>query len=277
MKYTQVNFELQPLLPAREILIAELAEMGFDSFEEIESGLQAYIPTADFKPAMLEHLMTAAMDNQLIAWRVQTMPDINWNAEWEKNFDPIIVDNRCLIRAPFHLNLATYPLEIIIEPKMSFGTGHHGTTHLMISELMTMNLSNKKVLDMGSGTGVLAIAAQKLGASHCDAIDIDEWAFENALENIERNKCNQIHCIMGGAEAITIDMNYDLILANINRNILTRDMHLYNKALHTGGAILLSGFYLNDKKDIHEIAQSLGWKLTSQQLKDEWCMLHYTK
>ncbi len=277
MRYTQVVFELKPLLPAREVLVAELADIGFDSFEETESGLKAYIPSDEFKDEMLSELMTSAMPYQHIEWKTEEMPDQNWNAEWEKNFEPIVVDDKCLIRAPFHTGLPTYLLEIIIEPKMSFGTGHHATTHLMIAEMMKMEWKEKRVLDMGSGTGVLAIAAEKLGATQCDAIDIDEWAYENAIENLQRNACSVIHCIKGGAEAIPTNISYDVVLANINRNILTRDMHLYNDALASGGEILFSGFYIHDKKDIDAVAATFDWVLEDQQSRGEWCMLCYKK
>lgn len=276
MKYTQVTFELEPMMPAREVLVAELADLGFDSFEETDKGLLAYIPSQDYKDELLSDLMAANMPDQNLSWQAQPMPDKNWNAEWEKNFEPIIVEEHCLIRAPFHAS-ENYPLEIVIEPKMSFGTGHHATTYLMIAQMLKMDLSSKKVLDMGSGTGVLAIAAEKLGAKDCDAIDIDEWAFENAAENFERNACKHIQNIMGGAEAIPAQTLYNVILANINRNILTRDMHLYNQVLAPNGSILFSGFYTHDKQDIDTVASTFGWTLTDQQSRGEWCALQYHK
>lgn len=277
MKYTEVTFELNPLIPAREVLVAELAELGFDSFVETETGVQAYIPSSEFSENLLKALMTSNMEDQKIAWTIVEMLDQNWNAEWEKNFEPIIVEDKCLIRAPFHNDLPAYELEIVIEPKMSFGTGHHATTYLIVAELMDMNIHGRSVLDMGSGTGVLAIAAEKRGAAACDAIDIDEWAFENATENIERNQCKSIHCLLGGAEVIPSGKFYDIILANINRNILVRDIPLYNNHMKKGSEILLSGFYQYDKTDIHQLATELGWSLAKEQTRYEWCMLKYTK
>ncbi|MFN0031546.1 MAG: 50S ribosomal protein L11 methyltransferase [Flavobacteriales bacterium] len=275
MSHTLVEFELQPLLPAREVLLAELAELGFESFEETPHGLRAYIPSASFSEELLQQLMTAQMDAQVMTWKIFILPEQNWNEAWERNFDPIVVDEKCLIKAPFHKGIRSYPLEIIIEPKMSFGTGHHATTHLMLGAMLRMNWKNKQVLDMGSGTGVLAIAAEKLGAAHCTAIDIDIWAYENALENAERNQCTHITCIQGGAETIATDAKYDVVLANINRNILQRDMHLYVAAMSKGASILLSGFYVHDVADISRIATPLGLALQQQNTRDEWCMLHY--
>lgn len=277
MKYTEVTFELNPLLPAREVLVAELADLGFDSFVETETGVQAYIPSSDYSEELLKNLMTTSMEHQSIGWTVIEMPDQNWNAEWEKNFEPIIVEGKCLIRAPFHRDLPALELEVVIEPKMSFGTGHHATTYLIVAELMNMNLTGKEVLDMGSGTGVLAIVAEKRGAKHSDAIDIDEWAYENAVENITRNQCHHIQCVLGGAEAIPSDKKYDILLANINRNILMRDMEVYNQHLMVGSEILLSGFYLYDKSDLDGKATSLGWKWIGENTRNEWCMLRYQK
>ncbi|MFM9984555.1 MAG: 50S ribosomal protein L11 methyltransferase [Flavobacteriales bacterium] len=277
MKYTEVTFELNPLIPAREVLVAELADLGFDSFVETETGIQAYIPSSEFSENLLKALMTSDMEDQKIAWTIVEMPDQNWNAEWEKNFEPIIVDDKCLIRAPFHKDLPAYELEIEIEPKMSFGTGHHATTYLIVAELMSMELNGLSVLDMGSGTGVLAIAAEKRGAAACDAIDIDEWAFENATENCLRNQCKYIHCVLGGAEVIPDQKYYDLILANINRNILMRDLPVYDHHLRAGSEILLSGFYAYDKTDLHGQATTLGWQLIGEKTRNEWCMLRYRK
>ena len=277
MKYTEVTFELKPLIPAREVLVAELADLGFDSFVETEIGVQAYIPSSEFSENLLQALMTSAMEEQSISWSIVEMPEQNWNAEWEKNFEPIIVEDKCLIRAPFHKDLPSYELEIVIEPKMSFGTGHHATTYLIVAELMLMDINGLSILDMGSGTGVLAIAAEKRGAASCDAIDIDEWAFENAVENCERNNCTSIQCIMGGAEVIPVNKRYDVILANINRNILMRDLPVYDNHMHSGSEILLSGFYAYDKTDLHSQAVSLGWQLMGEKTRNEWCMLRYRK
>lgn len=277
MNYCEVTFVLNPLLPAREVLVAELAERGFESFVETEDGVQAYIIEDDFNESLLKDLMTADIPELEFRYEYKTIEDQNWNAKWEESFDPIVVDDKCLIRAPFHDNLKKFEYEIVIEPKMSFGTGHHDTTHLIISKMMDMNFSGKNVLDMGCGTGVLAILAAMKGALRGDAIDIDEWAFENTVENFERNDCKNFNVIMGGAESIPADEHYDVILANINRNILVRDMHHYAEHLKSGGTILFSGFYVGDKPEIERAANACGLNMHSEDSRNEWCVLSFEK
>ncbi len=272
MNYVEVSFLLDPILPAREVLMAELAELGFESFVESEEGLTAYIQQPDWNEGLLEGLMTSSIPDLKISWEVKTIEATNWNAEWEKSFDPISVDGACLIRAPFHEIQGDYKFVITIEPKMSFGTGHHATTHLIISEMLQMEWEGLDVLDMGSGTAVLAILAEKKGARDIDAIDIDEWAFENAEENASRNDCSKIRCLLGGAELLG-DKKYDIILANINRNILLRDMNLYRAVLKDGGKILFSGFYEQDVVELEKVATPLGLKIQNKRLMNEWCML----
>jgi ribosomal protein L11 methyltransferase len=272
MNYVEVSFLLDPILPAREVLMAELAEIAFESFVESEEGLTAYIQQPDWNEVLLEGLMTSSIPDLKISWEIKTIEATNWNAEWEKSFDPISVDGACLIRAPFHEIQGDYKFVITIEPKMSFGTGHHATTHLIISEMLQMEWEELDVLDMGSGTAVLAILAEKMGASDIDAIDIDEWAFENAEENASRNDCSKIRCLLGGAELLG-DKKYDIILANINRNILLRDMHLYRAVLKDGGKILFSGFYEQDVTELEKVATPLGLKIKNKRLMNEWCML----
>ena len=272
MNYVEVSFLLDPILPAREVLMAELAEIAFESFVESEEGLTAYIQQPDWNEGLLEGLMTSSIPDLKISWEIKTIEATNWNAEWEKSFDPISVDGACLIRAPFHEIQGDYKFVITIEPKMSFGTGHHATTHLIISEMLQMEWEGLDVLDMGSGTAVLAILAEKMGARDIDAIDIDEWAFENAEENASRNDCSKIRCLLGGAELLG-DKKYDIILANINRNILLRDMHLYRAVLKDGGKILFSGFYEQDVTELEKVATPLGLKIKNKRLMNEWCML----
>jgi ribosomal protein L11 methyltransferase len=275
MNYVEVTALLQPLLPAREVLVVELAERGFESFVETEQGVKAYIQEPDFTPQLLEGLMTSDIPEQRLDITTVVIVDQNWNAQWESSFEPIIVDEQCLIRAPFHAVEKAYPYTITIEPKMSFGTGHHATTHLIVSAMLPMDGTGKTVLDMGCGTGVLAILAEMRGSKAIDAIDIDEWAYENTLENVERNGCKYIRTIQGGAEAIPTDARYDLILANINRNILTRDMHNYVRHMNPGASILFSGFYESDQPEIKQTAEALGLKHISSTFRNEWTMMHF--
>ena len=276
MNYQEVTFVLEPLLPAREVLVAELAELGFESFVETDEGVKAYIVASDWNEGLLAELMTSQIEDQKIEWSSSEIEAINWNAEWEKSFDPIIVDNKCLIRAPFHEVEGSFEYVINIEPKMSFGTGHHSTTHLMIGEMMNMDWKGKHVLDMGAGTAVLAILAEMMGAESVDAIDIDEWAYLNSIENLERNNCSRIKSYQGGAELLT-DQVYDTILANINRNILLRDMKEYVKVLKAGGEILFSGFYVQDIPELERVGGELGLKLLLQRERNEWCLLKMIK
>jgi ribosomal protein L11 methyltransferase len=275
MNYVEVNVVLQPLLPAREVLVVELAERGFESFVETDNGVKAYIQEPDFSSHLLEGLMTADIPEQQLEITTAVIADQNWNAQWESSFEPILVDDQCLIRAPFHSDENKYPYTITIEPKMSFGTGHHATTHLIVSAMLSLDCTGKTVLDMGCGTGVLALLAEMRGSKAIDAIDIDEWAYENTLENIERNGCKHIRTIRGGAEVIPTDARYDLILANINRNILTRDMHAYVACMKPGASILFSGFYESDQPEIRACAEGLGLKFVEAHARNEWTMMWF--
>jgi ribosomal protein L11 methyltransferase len=280
MNYIEVNFTISVTDSAeinaamvREILIAELGSLNFESFVNTENGLQAYIQEEDFVLEEIEDLYLLENPDFSIKMKVITIEQQNWNAEWEKNFEPIEVDGKCVVRASFH-EKKEVEFDIVIEPKMSFGTGHHETTHQMIAHLMNMDVSGKKVLDMGCGTGILAILACMKGANSITGIDIDEWAFENALENIRQNKCSQIIVKQGGAELLK-NSSYDVILANINRNILLNDMEAYTKTMSRGGQIAFSGFYTSDISHIDTKARSLGLRLLRQSEKNNWAALVY--
>jgi ribosomal protein L11 methyltransferase len=273
VNYIEVKFNIQPVLPYRDVLTVYLADIDFESFVEEENGLLAYIP----KDAWDENRMELVIENWNVedcqlSYEWQEIEQENWNAQWESQFEPIEVSLECRVCAPFHEKKGV-KYELIIEPKMSFGTGHHATTHLVLSEMLNMSLQGQRVLDMGSGTGVLAILAEKMGADHVDAIDIDEWAFENCNENAQRNGCSRVQSIQGGAEKIS--QQYDIILANINRNILTRDGEVYWSHLRSGGHLLLSGFYEQDASILLEVFAA--GKLVQQSIKDGWCMLHLMK
>lgn len=280
MNYIEVDFCIKALDTAeinanmaREILIAELGAINFESFVNTEQGLQAYIQEQDFNKEELDSLFILSNPDFDIQFEHKTIEQQNWNAEWEKNFEAIEVDGRCVVRAPFH-DEKDVEFDIVIEPKMSFGTGHHETTHQMIAQLLEMNVSGKRVLDMGCGTGILAILACMKGASSITGIDIDEWAYENTLENVRKNKCSQIIVKQGGAELLK-NSHYDIILANINRNILLKDMEAYVNTMQRGSQIAFSGFYTSDISHIDEKARSLGLRLLRQSEKNNWVALVY--
>ena len=273
--YIEYDFRISPKEPATEILVAELGEVGFESFVENEHGMLAYIQKNDWYEAILEDIYILNSDEFEIEYDFHEVAQTNWNEEWEKNFEPIQVDDLVSIRAPFHEN-PNLQYDIVIEPKMSFGTGHHETTHMMIQHLLAFNLTDKKVLDMGCGTGILAIFAEIKGAKPIDAIDIDEWCYTNSIENIERNKCSHITVYQGDASLLT-NKKYDVIIANINRNILLEDMKTYATCLDTNGILLLSGFYEDDLPMIDEEASKNQLKFQKSIKKNQWLSVHYKK
>lgn len=268
--YLEFNFTISPLQPWNEILMAELIEIGFDSFTEEHEGILAYIQKDLFDEKQLEEINLFSNEAVKISYTYKEMPNINWNEEWEKNFEPINVENQVSIRAEFHEN-QNLPHEIIIQPKMSFGTGHHPTTHLMIQQMLEMDFKDKKVLDMGCGTSVLAIYAKMKGAKDVLAIDIDEWSVENSKENAERNNV-ELRIELGTAENLGKE-KFDIILANINRNILISDIPTYVKDLNEGSELLLSGLCFFDVDDILEVCTEQGLKLKNKQQREEWCSL----
>ena len=273
--YLEYSFTITPKEPATEILIAELGNIGFESFVENENGVVAYVQKEMNNTRLLENVFILNSDEFVISYTKKEIAQTNWNAEWEKNFTPIQVDDLVSVRAPFHNN-PNLKYDIVIEPKMSFGTGHHETTHMMIQHLLKLDLKNRKVLDMGCGTGILAIFAEMKNAKPIDAIDIDNWCYLNALENVRRNNCNDISVFEGDA-SLLIGKKYDLIIANINRNILLKDMQTYANCLNDKGVLLLSGFYKEDIPviDIEVIKYQL--KLETFIERNNWVALKYNK
>jgi len=273
--YIEYNFTVEPKEPGTEILIAELGFAGFESFVENENGVNAYIQKEDWRAEILEDISILKSEEFSIEFNKNEVAQTNWNSEWEKNFEPIQVDDLVSIRAPFHEDKKlTY--DIVIEPKMSFGTGHHETTHMMIQHLLALDLENKKTLDMGCGTGILAIFAEMKGAKPIDGIDIDNWCYVNSIENAERNNCNSITFFEGDASLLTTQQ-YDVIIANINRNILLRDMKTYTNCLLEKGVLLLSGFYKEDIPTIDAEVSKYGLQLQKTIERNNWVSLKYIK
>lgn len=270
MQYTEIKIDIEPASAEnKEIITALLSETQCDSFMDTKTGVLAYIPTSVFNIEDIEQAVEpikALFDKVEIV--ADQMPDVDWNAKWEADFTPICIANRCRIRAPFHQPDANFDIDIVIDPKMSFGTGHHATTCLMITQMLSMNLNGKKVLDMGCGTGVLAIAAEKLGAAQVTAIDIDEWSYKNAIENVATNGASKIDVKLGGSEAIS--GSFDVVLANINRNILLEQLPVYASKLNAGALVCLSGFYQSDVEILNQRAEQFGLKLKKVINQDEW-------
>jgi ribosomal protein L11 methyltransferase len=271
--YIEYRFTVEPKEPASDILIAELGEAGFESFVEEEDEVLAYIQKADWSLDILNDIQILTNKNFKIRYGYKEIEQENWNATWEQNFQPIIVDDVCMIRAPFHEPIGV-EYDIVIEPKMSFGTGHHETTHMMLQHILQLNVKDKTVLDMGSGTGVLAILTAMRGATKIDAIDIDNWCFLNAQENVVRNKMNLIS-IYEGDVALLKDKKYDIIIANINRNILLEDLPEYVKSLNKNGILLLSGFYTEDLVMITQKCVELGLKFEKNLERNNWVAAKY--
>ena len=282
MNYISYNFVIKSNIldfqSASEILIAELGAEGFESFTENEDGITAYIQKKDWHDAILNGIHLLQSKEVDITYEISEIEQINWNSEWEKNFEAIQVDNLVSIRAPFHENPIPMDIgikyDIIIEPKMSFGTGHHETTHLMIQHLIDLDLNGKTILDMGCGTGVLAIFAEMKGSEKLDAIDIDPWCYENSLENVERNNCKNISVFEGDASLLK-NKNYDVIIANINRNILLKDIRTYAKSLNKNGVLLLSGFYTEDIPVIESESKRFNLKLEKKLERNNWVGLKF--
>ena len=271
--YLGYHFTVEPKELGSEILIAELGELPFESFIESELGIVAYIQKDLWEEGILDDLFILKSPEFTISYVVEEIDPINWNEEWEKNFEPIDVEGNCHVRAPFHPKTAA-EFDIVIEPKMSFGTGHHETTHMMIQHLLEIDVTGMKTLDMGCGTAILAILAEMKGAHPIDAIDIDNWCYLNSIENAERNNCKHITVYEGDAELLK-GKKYDLIIANINRNILLNDMHSYVNCLNPKGTLLLSGFYEEDVPFIDGSCTEKGLIYVKKLERNNWVSLKY--
>lgn len=271
MNFIQISFTVDQSLS--DIILAELSAGDFDTFEEFDGGIHAYTEEERFDKVFVDEIS----GRYSAKYDITVIPKENWNETWEKNYDPIIVDEKVLVKATFHKGLPAYPIEIVVDPKMSFGTGHHATTHQMIKAQLQIDHQDKSVLDLGTGTGILAIMAAKLGAGNIEGTDIDEWCIENSNENFALNDLTKITLQQVSAQNFIYTQPFDIVLANINKNVLLDEMEFYAGFCKPKGYLLLSGFYENDIKDINNRAMEQGFNLESQQTRDDWAQLTFIK
>lgn len=260
-----------------DMLIAELGEIGFETFLEVTEGLHAYQGVEFFKEEDVLEIFDRYSSIGSIAYETAIIPKENWNESWESNYHPIEIPGRCRVRASFHRPDSNFPLEIVINPKMSFGTGHHSTTWLMMECLLDLGCKSKSVVDLGTGTGILAILVRKLGASGVDATDIDEWCIENSTENFALNDCSDIQVQQGSIKEVKLQGPYELVLANINRNVLLEEMPTYSELLPPNGTLLLSGFYEGDLPVIKKRASEVGLSFVEHRVKQAWTAATFRK
>lgn len=252
-----------------DLLIAELFELGFDSFQEFEDGFEGSCEESQFSEEKVKGVLDPYPN---ISFTILNQEKVNWNEEWEKNYDPIIVDDRCIVRASFHEPQPQFQYEIIVTPKMSFGTGHHATTYQILAYLMDIDITGKRVLDVGTGTGILAIMAKKKGAEYLVATDIDDWCIENSSENFALNDVSDVTLLLGQIDEVK-ESDFDLVIANINKNVLMDQLQDYAARMLPGGTLVLSGFYEQDIEDLEKRAQQFGLNKTHQTTRDNWAML----
>ncbi|WP_159637984.1 50S ribosomal protein L11 methyltransferase [Sphingobacterium composti Ten et al. 2007 non Yoo et al. 2007] len=278
MKYTAVNFVSADIQDwQKDLLIADLGDIGFDTFEDTEEGFSAYIPSSNLDLQALETLLLHQVVDYSLDYQVQDVKEENWNALWESNFNPIVVDDTCYVRATFHEAKPEYTYEIVIDPKMSFGTGHHQTTSMMLSYILENNFQSKNVLDMGCGTGILAILASKKGAKSVLAVDYDTICVDSVKENSELNNITNVKPLLGSKEVIE-GQKFDCILANINRNILLDQMSTYADNLDSNGELYISGFYEEEDLPIlRKFCEELSFSFVSNKVLDKWCAAKFIK
>lgn len=268
----ELQFENQEF---SEILIAELSEIGFSSFSGDENILKAYIQATEFEEQKLEECFFLNKYRNKIKIQKRWIKAENWNRKWEENFEPVVIEDKIYVRAPFHPTQPEIPIEILIMPKMAFGTGHHATTYLMLKQILELDLKDKKVADLGCGSGILAIAASKLGAKSVSAVDIDEWSYKNTTENVEVNRVKNI--VIKQGTAADLEEKFDVVLANINRNVLVAEMNLYQNLVAEKGILLMSGFYVNDKSIIEKSATREGFRYVKEMERDNWLSVLFKK
>ena len=275
MKTFEYSFTAPSSDIQHDMLTTMLAEIGFDSFMDDSMGLKAYCSADNRDDLAVENLLLEPSFSDIRLLKVEEMPDKDWNEVWEASYQPVVVNDRCRVRAPFHEPDPSFEFDLVIEPKMSFGTANHETTAQIIQLMLETDFQGKEVLDMGSGTAVLAILAKKLGAAHTVAIDNDEWAYRNAFTNTELNGVSDIEIILG--DASSIQGSFDVVLANINRNILLRDMHLYVAAMRPDAHIFFSGFYTEDLESIKAEAERLGLHYCRHLSRNNWVAAEFVK
>ena len=278
MKYIEVKFQTSPCTEIVNDVVSALAgEIGFESFIECEGGIKAYIQQPLFDEQALKNMVESfPLPDSEITYQATEAEDKDWNEEWEKNFfQPIVIEDRCCIHSTFHKDTPQTEYEILINPQMAFGTGHHETTSSIIGELLDADLKGKTVLDMGCGTSILAILASMCGASRLTAIDIDDWCVNNSRDNIALNKIDNITVEWGDARLLEGREPFDVVIANINRNILLNDMDKYAACMHSGSEIFMSGFYVQDIPAIREKAESLGMKYVHHREKNNWAAVKF--
>jgi len=272
MDYLFLTFQIN--LEEQEILIAELYDVGFDSFEQEGDVLKAYINEDFFEKSIIDELLSKLQLD--LKYEVEKLPITNWNAAWESNFSPIIVDDKLVIRANFHEKVESIKKEIVITPQMSFGTGHHDTTYLMLKTMLGIDFTGKSVFDVGCGTGILAIYTKMYGAAQVIGVDNDPWAFKNAKSNELENNISGIKWVEGTIKDVD-QSEFDYVIANINKNVLKEDLATYYNYLKPGASLFLSGFYLEDVHELNNIAYNLNLKLIATNHQHDWAMLHYQK
>ena len=278
MKYLEFIFHTEPCTEVvNDVLSAVLGEVGFESFVEQEGGIAAYIQTALYdEEALKSALDSFPLADTTLTYTYKEAEDKDWNEEWEKNFfQPIVIGNRCVIHSTFHHDVPQAEYDIVINPQMAFGTGHHETTSLIIGELLEADLQGKALLDMGCGTSILAILARMRGAAPCTAIDIDEWCVRNSLENIELNHVDSISVFQGDASILPDKGPFDVVIANINRNILLNDMKRYVSCMHPGSELYMSGFYVDDIPVIQAEAEHNGLRFVHHKEKNRWAAVKF--
>lgn len=278
MDYNKITININPPEEwLRDVLSAQLGEIGFESFLETETGVEAFIPVTLYNEEELFEVIKSFDEEFTFEVQCEVIKSQNWNEVWEKNyFKPLVINNECVIRAPFHTDFPKAKYEIVIEPNMAFGTGNHETTSMMVETILETEMTNKNVLDMGCGTGILGILASMKGAGNVTAIDIDEWSFNGTNENAALNNIQNITVKQGDAGLLASE-KYDIILANIHKNVLINDMPVYNEVLKPGGLLVMSGFYTEDMQDIKTLAEKIGLKDNGFKTKNNWVAYQFLK